>query len=290
MQLITSSPSFFYIKFIFFTDFPNYDSYNTINLSFWTNGGAVDAALVWANLITYVSTDNPWGSTTAEVQQAWLTAYHNAGKKVLVSCFGATEFPTSEGYDAVQTAQQIAQFVQTNQLDGVDLDYEDNTAMDSGVGVSWVINCTSTLASLLPGAIITHAPQAPYFMSSYALGGYLTIDKQVGQYISWYNVQFYNQGSSDYQTYQTLFIQSDGWATNTSVTQIAHSGVPLNKIVVGKPVTQAGADNTGYVDVNSLASFISQAVSQTAWSGGVMGWEYSLDLNGDWIGTLAAAF
>ena len=118
-----------------------------------------------------------------------MSAYHNAGQKVLVSAFGATEFPTSQGEDPTQTAQALAQFVIDNQLDGVDLDYEDNSAMDSGSGVQWLITCTNTLRSLLPaseGYIITHAPQAPYFMSSYAQGGYLTVDKQAGASINWY--------------------------------------------------------------------------------------------------------
>lgn len=272
---------------------PPISSYTVINLSFWLNSGPADAAEVWADPLTYVGTNNPWGQSNSDIQLAWVKAYHSVGQKVLVSAFGATEWPTTSGEDPVQTAQALAQFVKDNQLDGVDLDYEDNTAMDSGVGVNWIVNCTNTLRSLLPassGYIITHAPQAPYFMSSYAQGGYLTVNKQAGAAINWYNVQFYNQGSSDYSTYDTLFNSADGWANGTAVTQIAAAGVPMSKIVVGKPVTPADADNTGYVDVNTLASFFSQAVSQTSWSAGCMGWEYSNDLNGSWIATLAAAF
>jgi len=264
-----------------------------INLSFWLNSGPADAALLWSDPLTYVGTNNPWGQSNSDIQNAWLKAFHGANQKVLVSAFGATEFPTTAGDDPVQTAQALAQFVIDNKLDGVDLDYEDNTAMDSGAGVNWIINCTLTLRQLLPassGYIITHAPQAPYFMPSYAQGGYLTVDQQAGSAINWYNVQFYNQGNSAYSTYNTLFVSSDGWAGDTSVSQMAANGIPLAKIVVGKPVTAADADNTGYVDPNTLASFFSQALSQTSWSAGVMGWEYSDDMNGNWISTLAAPF
>lgn len=165
--------------------------------------------------------------------------------------------------------------------------------MDSGAGVDWLITCTNTLRSLLPaskGYIITHAPQAPYFMSSYAQGGYLTVDKQAGDAINWYNVQFYNQGSSEYETYETLFVSSDGWATNTAVLQMQSSGISLDKIVVGKPVTQAGVDNTGYDTLSELSSIISQALSETSWNTGIMGWEYSLDYNGTWVDTLYPLF
>src|SRR5438128_271582 len=84
-------------------------SYNIINLSFWaTNQGPVDATLLWSNAITYVSTDNPWGSTTQQIQQAWINLYHQKGVKVLVSAFGSTDFPTSQGTDPVLIGEQLA--------------------------------------------------------------------------------------------------------------------------------------------------------------------------------------
>ena len=210
-----------------------------MNLSFWLTTGPSDAVEVWAHALKYCTLSNPWGNTTAEIQKAWLDAYHTDGKKVLVSAFGATEWPTTNGADAVQTAQDLATFVIDNQLDGVDVDYEDNSAMNYGEGVNWVIDFTNELRTLLPssqGYIITQAPQAPYFASSYPQGGYLTIDKEVGYAINWYNVQFYNQGSSNYNTYETLFVESDGWAVNTAILQLADGGIPLQKIVLVTPL------------------------------------------------------
>ena len=262
-------------------------------MGFWLTGGAVDAAEVWENALTYCSTTNPWGNTTAAIQSAWLSAYHANGKSVLVSAFGSTEYPTTAGIDPITSAQSLAQFVITNQLDGVDVDYEDNSAMNNGTGVDWLISFTNELRSLLPsslGYIITHAPQAPYFMSSYPEGGYLAVDKGTDGAIDWYNVQFYNQISSDYLTYETLFEVSDGWATNTAVMQLVSAGVDMNKIVVGKPIALAGVDNTGFVSLSNLTSIFTQALSSTSWNAGVMGWEFDLDLDGVWINTLAPLF
>lgn len=67
------------------------------------------------------------GNNTAQVQAAWLKAYHAAGQKVMVSAFGSTDMPTSQ--DPVSVATALAAFVKKNQLDGADLDYEDNNAM-----------------------------------------------------------------------------------------------------------------------------------------------------------------
>lgn len=75
------------------------------------------------------------------------------------------------------------------------------------------------LRSRLPAAIITHAPQAPYFggIALYPNNGYLAVEQRVGSMIQFYNVQFYNQGSTPYNTAPSLFNVSGGWAAGTSV-------------------------------------------------------------------------
>jgi len=272
-------------------------AYNTINLAFWTsNNGPVDAALLWGDAFTYVTPDNPWGANnTQQVQAAWLKAYHGAGIKVLVSAFGDTDYPTSEGKDPNQVATDLANWVKLNQLDGVDLDWEDNNAMDSGTGEQWLITCTNKLRDLLgSNYIISHAPQAPYFMGKpqYPNGGYLTVDQQAGKSIDYYNIQFYNQATTSYSSYAALFQTSDGWANGTAVLQIAKS-VSLDKLVVGKPVTTGDATNTGYVPLSSLTSFFTQAQQETSWKAGVFGWQYYSDITltgNNWINTISGVF
>lgn len=267
-------------------------SYNKINLAFWTtNQGPVDAVLLWQNPLTYVSVDNPWGTTNAEIQQAWISLYHQYNVKILVSAFGATDFPTTQGADPIAVAEALAQFCKDNYLDGVDLDYEDNGAMEAGTGEPWLISCTQKLRELLPSPyIISHAPQAPYFMgtSKYPNGGYLKVNEDAGSDIDYYNIQFYNQDSSTYDTYESLFNVSNGWATNTAVKQIAVN-VDKNKLVVGKGVKPEDFYNTGYVPVNDLASYLKQGVTD-GYSAGFMGWQFSSDTTGSWSETLATSF
>lgn len=52
----------------------------------------------------------------------------------MISAFGATEFPTTNGIDPVDCANKLAAFVAENNLDGVDIDWEDNAAMEAGKG------------------------------------------------------------------------------------------------------------------------------------------------------------
>lgn len=111
----------------------------------------------------------------------------------------------------------------------------------------------------------------------------MTVHQKVGHTIDFYNVQFYNQGDSRYDTFQGLFEQSGGFFSGTSLRQIINRGVPANKLVIGKPVTQGDASNTGWVDHSQLGEWISKAYSQYHWYAGVMYWQYSSDLGGNAI-------
>jgi chitinase len=52
----------------------------------------------------------------------------------MLSAFGSTENPTSQGYNPTDVAIKLADFVNQNNFDGVDIDYEDNAAMEAGTG------------------------------------------------------------------------------------------------------------------------------------------------------------
>jgi hypothetical protein len=51
----------------------------------------------------------------------------------MISAFGSTENPTSLNKNPIEVATKLASFVLSNNLDGVDIDYEDNNAMNMGL-------------------------------------------------------------------------------------------------------------------------------------------------------------
>jgi len=69
-------------------------------------------------------------------------------------------------------ARKLGDYVNSNLYDGVDVDYEDNKAMNLGNGEQWVIDFTIELRKVIPHHIISHTPQAPYFTPTYIGGGY----------------------------------------------------------------------------------------------------------------------
>lgn len=196
-------------------DYSNH-SYNYVALSFWTYAGCVDVAKVWESPSKFMGTESEFGKTDTDIRASLKKLYNKKGVKVLVSAFGSEQRPTN--LDPVAVATKLADFVVDNELDGCDIDYEDNDAMEAGKAEAWLITFTKKLREMMPSKIITHAPQAPYFKSEYyRKGGYITIHREVGKMIDFYNVQFYNQGNTQYNTYNELFIKATGTFSGTSL-------------------------------------------------------------------------
>ncbi|KAF8435382.1 glycoside hydrolase family 18 protein [Boletus edulis BED1] len=246
--------------------------YSVYALSFWLTSGAADMALGWQEL-------------TASQRASYLREYNAAGISLIVSAFGSTDAPTSSGVNPVTIANDLASWVLQYGVQGVDIDYEDFNAFDGSTGAaeSWLISLTRQLRARLPQGqyILSHAPVAPWFSPNvWSGGGYLGVHKSVGSLIDWYNVQFYNQGATEYTTCSGLLKASSSIWPETALFQIAANGVSLNKLVIGKPGTAGDASN-GYMSTSTLASCVAQARSN-GWNAGVMVWEYP-HVGSSWI-------
>ncbi|KAL8292192.1 hypothetical protein RQP46_001658 [Phenoliferia psychrophenolica] len=235
--------------------------WTVFSVSFWLASGAADMAQGWMQL-------------SADARAAIKKDYAANGIKLLVTAFGETDTPTSSGEDPATTATALAKFVTDYDLDGCDIDYEDFAAMSAGTAEAWLITLTETLRAALPNAIITHAPVAPWFTtdtSSYPGGGYLEVNKKVGSSIDWYNVQLYNQGTTEYTSCDTLLTKSVSFP-ETSLFEIIANGVSADKLLIGKPAIASDATN-GYMTPAALAVCVNQARAK-GWNAGVMCWEF----------------
>ncbi|KIJ62462.1 carbohydrate-binding module family 5 protein [Hydnomerulius pinastri MD-312] len=248
------------------------DGFNVFALSFLEYYGAADQAQEWEEL-------------TASERTTILDEYNAAGISLVVSLFGSTETPTSSGYDPIDTANTMAAWVTEYGVQGVDIDYEDFAAFDAGTGAAeqWLGNFTTQLRTLLPQGeyILTHAPVAPWFSPNmWGGGGYLWVDSEVGTMIDWYNLQFYNQGTTEYTTCEGLLYNSSSAWPESALFQIADNGISMDKLVIGKPATTSDANN-GYMNTTYLASCVAEAYA-AGWDAGVMVWEYP-DAAASWI-------
>ncbi|KAF8588808.1 glycoside hydrolase family 18 protein [Ramaria rubella] len=249
--------------------------WNVFALAFVLTTGNFDKAVEWTTL-------------TAAQRKSIKSQYSAAGIKLIVSVFGSTDAPTTNGADPVDTANTMAAFVKQFDLDGVDVDYEDFDAINAGdgSGEAWIISFTKQLRAQLPQGefILTHAPVAPWFSPGLFGGGaYLTVHESVGDLIDWYNVQFYNQGDTEYTTCAGLLTESSSTWPESALFQIAANGVDLNKLVIGKPGNNQDASN-GFIPPATLAGCLRQAKAK-GWNAGAMSWEYP-DANATWIKTV----
>ncbi|KAG5649610.1 hypothetical protein H0H81_002855 [Sphagnurus paluster] len=158
--------------------------FNVVALSFLLTQGAFDQAQAWTQSSS---------SQRASVK----SKYAAAGIELIVSAFGSTDTPTTNGIDPVAVADTMAAWVKQYDLDGIDVDYEDIGAINAGDGKAeaWLASFTTQLRTHLPQGsyLLTHAPVAPWFSPAYKPGAYRKVHKTVGDLIDWYNIQFYNR-------------------------------------------------------------------------------------------------
>ncbi|KAL1943057.1 hypothetical protein VTO73DRAFT_4728 [Trametes versicolor] len=253
--------------------------FNVFALSFLLLSGPADKAVEWTWL-------------TADQRATVKSQYADAGVSLVVSAFGSTDAPTSSGADPVGTANTMAAWVKQFGLDGIDVDYEDFNAMDAsdGKAEAWIASFTQQLRTQLPKGqfILSHAPVAPWFSVNklFSAGAYLKVDQTVGDLIDWYNVQFYNQGTTEYTTCDNLLNTAGGDWPGSALFEIAAAGVDLNKLVIGKPGNNAGDADSGFIAPATLAGCVAQAKAK-GWDAGVMSWEFP-DAAASWIQTVRA--
>ncbi|WP_028109338.1 glycoside hydrolase family 18 protein [Ferrimonas futtsuensis] len=203
------------------------------------------------------------------------------GIKVMISFGGATM--TSAAYRQLvgqesYLAYILAQFVTHNELDGIDIDWEDSAAFvgQGGYdGIEFLVNLTLALRRELPSDryLISHAPQPPYLESGYRMSGYLKVLEQAGSAIDMLNIQFYNNRpwSGDplrivesYQRYCRL------------------PGMSPDKAILGLPVSRHNAQASSYIPVERIVTEIVQPLKAAHCLGGLMNWEFASDTEGHW--------
>lgn len=257
--------------------------YTTLILSFLYTNADDPLSLQIAGGIAASTSPPKLTQTTVDA----IAALQRNGQKVMIS-FGGGEM-SSAAYKGIagseaKLAQSIADFVKEYNLDGVDLDYEDTAGFMGTAGyngVELLVNLTNALRQELPSPryLITHAPQPPYLEVGSGMDGYVTIMEQAGNEIDWLNIQFYNNppwsGNPDeivssYHTFSRL------------------KGMSPEKTIIGLPVTPHDA-GSGYIPISEIITKIIEPIQQTSVLGGMMNWQFSSDVNGDWAKAIGTA-
>lgn len=255
--------------------------YTDINLAFLLPNADNPLELELAGAIAATST-----TLTQTTKQA-ISTLQKSGKQVLLSFGGGTV--ASETYhqlagNETELAANIGHFITDNELDGVDIDFEDTGAFTGSAdysGVNFLVNLTKALREILPSPqyLLTHTPQPPYLESGNPMGGYVQVMAEAGEDIDWLNVQFYNNPPwsanpqeivSSYEKYAQL------------------SGLNAKKLLIGLPVTEHDA-SSGYMPIAEIISDVICPVLEKDTLGGMMNWQFSSDKDGAWAEQIGSA-
>ena len=176
--------------------------------------------------------------------------------------------------DPLKVAVKLAEFTIANNFDGVNIDYNDIPALQSGTAEAWLIFFFQELREKLPDHTIV-ATVKPSFCNKdhYSGGAYEKINQQVGHLIDFYNVEYYTEEDTEFNTYNQIFIESIGSRGGTAVEQlVSNHGFQRNKIIVGKTASSTGLYNIGCVPPADLGSWTEKHYLDKGWYGGVSFW------------------
>lgn len=206
------------------------------------------------------------------------------GIKIFVSFGGSTVTHEQYLYWAQRRNYEtlgniLHDFVTTNRLDGIDIDFEDRRAFSTNKrydGVEFLSNLTNHLFLLNSLRPITYAPEPPHLYTEEPgfCPGFRDVMNRVGDKISWLNVQFYN--NPDYEPVnrspagikQLLDMMIDG--TN------GFSPINPYKLLIGKPTTIKDQSSSGHLPQQQLVERVIEPFQKYLPElGGVMFWEFS---------------
>lgn len=134
------------------------------------------------------------------------------------------------------------------------------------------------LKRLNPRCDISHAPQPPYFWSSFG-NVYDSIYKNYKQYFDFFNIQYYNNNLCN--NFDQIFIKSyPNAAPQTSILELINRGYDPSYLVTGKTVQGESDISNGYVPLTEMTNIVKTAFNTpilSGWckTGGLMIWFYN---------------
>ena len=278
--------------------------YNIVNLAFLQaadlNNVIEDDALgQWINVLT--------NSQRNEVKNY----YQKYGAKLLLSIGGESDKIDATGNvlqnrEGSQYAQQAINRVQKYNLDGIDFDLilnpdlfwtEPRTdSFYSGEFQKFITDCLDTVREQLPisNYLVTFSMPASYLgriasqentnsdgytgwmLDSYTDSNTGKTDQNQNR-VNFLNIQYYDQDNY-YTDYQNIFKkQTSQWNfAFSAVKEIMKAGVDPEKLVVGRPLTSADAEDD-WVDPATLAEWGCKGNINWGFIGGYMSWMYRND-------------
>jgi hypothetical protein len=265
--------------------------FNLIVLAFWINPDIGVDPFSAADL---------WTRLSDQERQDTLTYANGRNAKIILSAGGSSFV----GYEVKGTMSgtnygtAAATFAQQYSLHGLDFDMENfispgfttPSGMTRVQTIQWLTDATFAARAVLgSSALITHAPQAPYFQALEFAQGYLDFYLQTPTPpLDLFIIQYYNQGAT-YLDYTSQMINNDNYHPGTAVGQLIERGIPASMIVVGKLTQKKDGDSSSWVSPEEIATWVAPALKDLDWNTGFSTWQWNTSGNPTsqfWINTI----
>jgi len=271
----------------------------------------------WSNGPQFVDTVANWINDFSDSERNTLTnKLKEANIKLGVSMGGATSFNGDFSYtwtnqlspyyidgtnitniesSATKFGIDLANIAKNCGLSYVDLDIEHIPTVSTYPNYEDISNYLGYLSKAikenLNDGIVSHSPQSPY-LYPYTNGNwknlYYMVEQNFGEYIDWYNIQYYNQGT--YSQESQVFTDDDYYSASVYQLQVANNVQGLTPFPPGKIVVGCGTDsgsglcknvsNTSGPSWETLTTWINNQKNNqnSEWynNGGIMTWIYGI--------------
>ena len=256
--------------------------YDTINLAFYIQSGTspqdipgpADAAFAWG-----LTSEAPGSTWTLQDRIDTVNYAHANGAIILVSGGGATD-TTPYNVDPTTYATNVCTWAVDNNLDGVDFDLEHIQTgfifpgFTAAQLLTWFQTMGTVARAILGGARkISHAPQSPYFSTTWAPNGGYTQVYLNNPDIDYLDIQYYNQ-TAQYNTFDSIWITGPSDFPGSAIAQINAAGVPFSKLVLGT-FLQDGDGSLFTNDPLVIKAWVDQGFTTLNWNGGAMSWHWA---------------
>jgi hypothetical protein len=217
------------------------------------------------------------------VQTYLLQVYHRANSKLLFNAL-ANEAPISDlRLSANKVAQNIVNVLQTTQLDGVSIEFQDYFAVADGTASDWLFTLISTIRQQAPSKIIVLIIP-PVFLLRGLIGNSL-----INSYVDFFVLRYLDMSQADYNTTDSLFNTASVYKGSAFMELIKNEEVIIDlcRTLIAKPAMATPTQmRNSFIDALTLQSGFDKISDSIGWFGGYANLDLETDRTGQFQSTV----
>ena len=125
--------------------------------------------------------------------------------KLLVNAFSSFEDPASKNISASKCAQTLSAFIDSYNLDGVNIDFRDTEAMKDGKGITWLTVFILSLKRTKESKVFLSLNAELFDLERYPINNPIPLEIALGSKIDYYIINYQQDESKHYDTYLSIF-------------------------------------------------------------------------------------